>query len=57
MVGNHVSKKRGVVSAAAGASDASSGSGVEGGVFPVEWCIRERQIEVGLNPRGNVLGR
>jgi hypothetical protein len=44
------------VSAAAGAGDASSGGGVEGWVFAVERCIRERQIEVGLYPRGKVLG-
>ena len=55
LVRNHVGKECAVVSASAGASDASSGSGVEGGVFPVEWCIREGEIEVGLYPRGNVL--
>jgi len=53
----NVAEKRRVVSTASGTGDASSGGGVEGWVFPVEWCIRERQIEVGLNPRGNVLGR
>ncbi len=44
------------MSAAAWAGDASPGSGVEGWVFAVERCIRERQIEVGLYPRGKVLG-
>ena len=44
------------MSAAAGAGTASSGGGVEGRVFAVERRVRERQIKVGLNPRGNVLG-
>ena len=44
------------MSAAAGASDASPGGGIEGRVFAVEWSIRERQIEVGLYPRGKMLG-
>jgi hypothetical protein len=56
VVGHHVGEERGVVSAAAGASDASSGGGVYGWVFAVERCIREGQIEVGLNPRGDLLG-
>ena len=41
LVRNHVRKKCGVVSAAAGAGGASSGCGVEGGVFAVEWSIRK----------------
>ena len=52
----NVAEERRVVSTAAGAGDASSCGGVEGWVFAVERSIRERQIEVGLNPRGKVLG-
>ena len=52
----HVAEERGIVSTATGASDASSGGGVEGGVFAVERRIRERQVEVDLNPRGKMLG-
>jgi hypothetical protein len=52
----YVRKEGSVVSAATGASDASSGCGVEGGIFAVEWSIRKREIEVVLNPSGYVLG-
>ena len=38
---SYVRKEGSVVSAATGASDASSGCGVEGGVFAVEWSIRK----------------
>jgi hypothetical protein len=37
----YVRKEGSVVSAASEASDASSGLGVEGGVFAVEWSIRK----------------
>jgi len=42
LVGNHVGKKGGVVSAAAGAGGASSGSRVEGLIFAVERRIGKR---------------
>jgi hypothetical protein len=57
LVGNHVGKKCGVVSAAAEAGGASSGCGVEGLVFAVERRIGKREIEVGLYPSGEELGR
>jgi hypothetical protein len=38
---SYVRKEGSVVSAAMGASDASSGCGVEAGVFAVEWSIRK----------------
>ena len=41
VVALNVTKQGSVVSAATGASDASSGCGVEGGVFAVEWSIRK----------------
>ena len=53
---SYVRKEGSVVSAATGASDASSCCGVEGGVFAVEWSIRKCEIEVVLNPSGYVLG-
>jgi len=53
---SNVRKEGSVVSAATGASDASSGCGVEGGVFAVEWSIRKGEAEVVLNPGGYVLG-
>jgi hypothetical protein len=56
LVALNVAEQRRVVSAAAGAGDASSGGGVEGGVFAVERRVREGEIEVRLNPRGDVLG-
>ena len=56
LVALHVRKQAGVESAAAGAGDASSGLGFEGGVFAVERCLGKVQVEVGLNPCAQVLG-
>lgn len=56
LIGNQVGKKCGVVSAAAGASDASSCGGLEGAVFVADQCLRKRQKEVRLYPGGKVLG-
>ena len=47
----HVRKQNRVKSAAAGASCASSGGGVEGVVFAVERRIRKVEVEIGLYPR------
>jgi hypothetical protein len=56
LVGNHVGKKGGVVSAAAGAGGASSGCGVEGLLFAVERRIGQGERKVALYPRGEELG-
>jgi hypothetical protein len=56
LVALHVRKQAGVVAAAAGASNASSGGWVEGGVFLVEWGLSKGEVEIGLYPRAKVLG-
>ena len=56
LVAGNVTEEGSFISAAAGASNASSCGGVEGGVFAVEGCIRKLEIEIVLNPSGNVLG-
>jgi hypothetical protein len=56
MVAGNVIEQGSIMSTSAGASNASSCGGVEGGVFAVEWCIRKLEIEIVLNPSGNVLG-
>ena len=57
LVALHVRKQAGIESAATWAGDASSGFGFEGGVLAVERCLGKVQVEVGLNPRAQVLGR
>jgi len=57
LVALHIGKEAGVVSAAPGAGDASSGGGVEGGIFAVKRRVREIQVQVGLNPRRKVFRR
>jgi hypothetical protein len=52
LVALNVIEEGSVVSAAAGAGRASSGSGVEGRVFAVEGRFRERKIKVRLNSSG-----
>ena len=56
LVREHVRKKCGVVSAAAGAGGASSGGGVESRVFAVERRIGKGEIEIVLYPSGEELG-
>ena len=52
----YVREEGSVVAGTPGAGGAGSGNGVEGEVFAVEGRVGKRQIEVGLYPRGDVLG-
>ena len=55
LVALNVGKQGSIESAAARASNASSGGWVKRGVVLIERCLGKLQIKVGLNPRGKVL--
>ena len=57
LVALHIREQAGVETAATRARDASSGLGFEGRVFAVERSFGKVQVEVGLNPCAQVLGR